>query len=62
MENYAVPNNAAVVAAAKKEKDLNEDVDICSNPAYGKGEENYYFSIPPNSEIPDDDNIYEVPH
>ena len=55
-----VHNNTATIAAAKKEKSINED--IFDNSTYGKFKENI-FSIPQNHYETHDDNVYdEVPH
>ena len=53
-------NNAATIAAAKKEKSINEET--FNNPSYGKFEENI-FPIPQNHYEISDDNVYdEVSH
>ena len=52
-----VHNNTATIAAAKKEKSINED--IFYNPTYGKVE----GTIPQNHYETSDDNVYdEVSH
>ena len=60
----ATPNNAATIAAANKEKDLNEGTYI--NATCGKFLENEYYTIPVSQdyEISNNDvNIYdEVPY
>ena len=62
-----VPNNAAAISAANKEKNL--FVGVYDNPTYAKCKENddiflapQNYEVPQNYEIPDG-NIYdEVPH
>ena len=57
-----VPNNAATIAAAKKEKELDEGT--YDNPTYRALLENDY-SIPPeyeNNLLPTDPQDYEVPY
>ena len=51
-----VHNNTATIAAAKKEKSINED--IFDNPTYGKIEGNI-FPIPQNHYETSDDNVYD---